>query len=271
MPPKLPKFRVLSPNAAKARSSIPHQPHLQPTPSSQSPPRPHPTTKKSPPRSFTSSLGARYASLPPPARRTLRTLCLLAPILPITIFLSEHTIQPVWVRGPSMTPYLNEDYEVMHTERDLVLVRMWAAGGFGGVERKRRIERGMVVTLRSPANPTNIAIKRIIGLPGDRVYTREPCMKESQIVPFNHVWVEGDAVDPRNTMDSNTYGPVSVSLITGRVVAVLRPRFRWLDWENWERGVVEGDSEGRFGGRYREEVRRRVVKEAVQLERPFLT
>lgn len=124
---------------------------------------------------------------------------------------------------------------------------------------------------RSPGNPRNVAIKRIIGLPGDRITTREPCAKDSQIVPFNHVWLEGDAADPRKSLDSNTYGPVSVSLISGKVVAVVWPRFRWLDWTGWEKGVVEGDTEGRFGTEYRKEVRDRVGKGAVELERPFLS
>lgn len=110
---------------------------------------------------------------------------------------------------------------------------------------------------RSPANSSHIAIKRIIGLPGDRITTREPCMKPTQIVPFNHVWLEGDAEDPRRSLDSNTYGPVSISLITGRVNRVLGPRNRALDWRDWE------TSDG-----YRKEVRNRVLKEAVSLERP---
>lgn len=126
----------------------------------------------------------------------------------------------------------------------------------------------MIVTFRSPANPKHTAIKRIIGLPGDRITTREPCMKASQIVPFNHVWLEGDAEDPKKSLDSNTYGPVSISLITGRVIAVLRPQFRWLNWQDWEKGVVEGDEDHRFGENYRQDVRQRVLKEAVKLERP---
>ncbi|KAL3482256.1 peptidase S24/S26A/S26B/S26C [Aspergillus californicus] len=282
MPPKLPKFRVLSPNAAKARSTPPSQPSAPK--SIPIPPFPS-TLPKTPPNrsrpSLFSSLKTRYASIPRSARQTLGALGVLAPIVPIGIFFLDHIMQPMWVRGPSMTPYLNENHEVMHTERDLIIVRMWPLegmrGGLGsdsGDEKKkkgRRIERGMVVTIRSPANPSHVAIKRIIGLPGDRIYTREPCLEESQIVPFNHVWLEGDAQDPDKTLDSNTYGPVSVSLITGQVMAVLAPRFRWLDWESWERGVVEGDTDGvKFGDDYRGEVRRRVVKGAVQLERPQL-
>lgn len=122
---------------------------------------------------------------------------------------------------------------------------------------------------RSPANPAHIAVKRVIGLPGDRIAAREPYLKESQIVPFNHVWLEGDADDPRKSLDSNSYGPVSVSLITGRAIAVLRPRFRWLDWADWEKGVFDSaDPDHRHGEQYRKNVRNRVTKEAVKFERP---
>lgn len=55
----------------------------------------------------------------------------------------------MWVRGPSMTPFLNKDYETMHTKSDMVLVNMWPFGGAGWPwERKRRLERGMIVTFR---------------------------------------------------------------------------------------------------------------------------
>lgn len=94
-------------------------------------------------------------------------------------------------------------------------------------------------------------------------------MKATQIVPFNHVWLEGDAEDPRRSLDSNTYGPVSISLITGRVIGVLGPRTRWLDWTQWESGNVDDAGPGsRLGPNYRQEVRNRVLKEAVKLERP---
>lgn len=92
-------------------------------------------------------------------------------------------------------------------------------------------------------------------------------MKPTQIVPFNHVWLEGDADNPKKSLDSNTYGPVSISLITGRVMAVLWPRLRALQWSDWENGNVE---DTRLGENYRQDVRQRVVKEAVKLERPML-
>ena len=80
-------------------------------------------------------------------------------------------------------------------------------------------------------------------------------------MPFNHVWVEGDTENPTKTLDSNTYGPICVNLINGRVEAVLWPRFKWLSWTDWESGKAVSDG-------YRQEVRNRVVKEAVKLQPP---
>ncbi|OGM40137.1 mitochondrial inner membrane protease subunit Imp2 [Aspergillus bombycis] len=271
------RFQVLTLEAAKLRSQHRLSPSPTPSLSSTAPstapraaqPAPEPPRK---PSSLFSHFRSRYAAQPVSVRTGFRVLRILAPIVPIGLFFSEHVLGVMWVSGPSMTPYLNEDYEQMHTKRDMVLVNMWPWGGAGWPwERTRRLERGMVVTFRSPANQGHIAIKRVVGLPGDRITTRDPCMKPSQIVPFNHVWLEGDAADPKRSLDSNTYGPVSISLITGRVMAVMYPRFRMLKWTDWEQGLVEGDDERRLGDNYRHEVRDRVSKEAVKLERPVLS
>jgi len=240
--------RVLPPELARIRSR---------TPASSSPTDIKPQSSPS----FISKFRSRLSTLPSPVRRTFRVLRILAPIVPIGIFFSEHVLQVMWVRGPSMTPYLNENYAEMSTRSDMVLVNMWQWASGWPWERSRRLERGMVVTFRSPANPSHIAVKRVIALPGDRVTTREPCLKPSQIVPFNHVWLEGDVDDPRKTLDSNTYGPVSISLITGRVVAVLWPRMRMLKWWEWDK--AQGQDSGKL-------VRERVFKEAVKVERPYL-
>lgn len=106
--------------------------------------------------------------------------------------------------------------------------------------------------------------------------TREPCPKPSQTVPFNHVWVEGDADDPGKSLDSNTYGPVSISMIQGNVVAVLYPRMRrlkWWDWENpFDKQVDAGaDAQKNIGGGQRDSVRNRVIKDAVKVEEPLFT
>ncbi|KAJ5594022.1 uncharacterized protein N7459_000230 [Penicillium hispanicum] len=275
--PPAPKPRILTPQAAKERAgkgpAAPKPVHHVYESLSQSEvpaegPRLAPKSRLS---TLISGFRQRYASLPQPAQRAGRALRILAPLVPISIFFSEYVMQVMWVKGPSMTPYLNEDYDKMQTKSDMVLVSMWPWGRIWPWERTRRLERGMVVTFRSPANSSHVAIKRVVGLPGDRITTREPCMKPTQIVPFNHVWLEGDAADPRRSLDSNTYGPVSISLITGRVFAVLGPRRRWLDWTGWEAGKVDGAGpESPFGDNYRQGVRDRVLKEAVKLEQPSL-
>ncbi|KAJ5758869.1 mitochondrial inner membrane protease subunit Imp2 [Penicillium odoratum] len=270
-----PKQRILNPQAAKLLAQEKNKPEFKPIEQQYaSLEHQKPLKQGSPlvskwhlPSAF-SRLRQRYATLPSPIRRTCRILRVLAPIIPISLFFSEHVAQIMWVRGPSMTPYLNEDYDQMQTKCDMVLVNMWPWGPVFPWARSKRIERGMIVTFRSPANSSHIAIKRVVGLPGDRITTREPCMKPTQIVPFNHVWLEGDAEDPRKTLDSNTYGPVSISLITGRVLGILGPRMRWLNWEDWETGKSGGPSTDNSEENYRQSVRDRVVKEAVKLERP---
>lgn len=59
-----------------------------------------------------------------------------------------------------------------------------------------------------------MAIKRIVALDGDTVVTRAPYPFPEMKVPSGHVWVEGEHPDyQRNTLDSNTYGPVSCSTV----------------------------------------------------------
>lgn len=111
----------------------------------------------------------------------------------------------------------------------------------------------------SHLNPSKTTVKRIIALPGDRVTPRHQSGGSAQIVPWNHVWVEGDASDAKKTMDSNTYGPVSMSLISGRVMCVLWPRMRMLRWDDWAREGTGAAAK-----------RLRVEEDAVKIEKPYI-
>jgi len=76
-------------------------------------------------------------------------------------------------------------------------------------------------------------VKRVTGLEGEIVSTRKPFPDPYVRVPLGHVWVEGDGGE-KQSLDSNTYGPVSVGLITGRVTHILLPwrkagTVRWWD------------------------------------------
>ncbi|PGH34523.1 signal peptidase I [[Emmonsia] crescens] len=167
------------------------------------------------------------------------------------VLLSDHLVQVMWVNGPSMTPCLNEGYGETHLVKDMILVKKW--------EPARSLRRGMVVTFPSHLNPSQTTIKRIIALPGDRVTPRNQTGGSAQIVPWNHVWVEGDVADAKKTMDSNTYGPVSMSLISGRVMCVLWPRMKMLRWDDWAREGGEGAAK-----------RLRVEEDAVKIEKPYI-
>lgn len=150
------RFRVLTPEQARARSA-PTPPLTSPSASSAFSKSGLNTSSHFAPltqrQSIWSRFRSRYAALPTPMRRGLRVLRILAPVVPIGIFFSEHVLQVMWVRGSSMTPYLNPEYEQTHTKSDMVLVNMWpweTNGPMGWLPwgRQRRLERGMIVTFR---------------------------------------------------------------------------------------------------------------------------
>jgi len=125
-----------------------------------------------------------------------------------------------------MYPFLNTDYNST-TTKDVVYVNMW--------KPDRGLQRGMVVAFWSPQRPENMIVKRIIAMEGDEVRTRKPYPFPTEIVPQGHVWVEGEHPEERMSLDSNTYGPVSRSLIAGKVQGVVWPLakagpIRWQDY-----------------------------------------
>ena len=83
------------------------------------------------------------------------------------------------------------------------------------------LTRGELVSLKSPMKPDRIICKRIIGLPGDVVCVDPTGLKapsgEHVVVPKGHVWIAGD--NAACSTDSRDYGPVSMGLIRGRIIA----------------------------------------------------
>jgi len=89
-----------------------------------------------------------------------------------------------------------------------------------------RLSRGDLITLKSPLEPHHIICKRVIGLSGDVVCV-DPTGKKapsSELVkiPKGHVWISGD--NAAWSRDSRDYGPVSTSLIQGKIIARVRMR-----------------------------------------------
>ncbi|XP_072154174.1 mitochondrial inner membrane protease subunit 2 [Bemisia tabaci] len=145
--------------------------------------------------------------------RTVKTLLLG---IPIGVTLLDSVGYIARVDGISMQPALNPDLVT-----DYVFLSSWAV-------RFNNISRGEVVTVISPRNPKQKIIKRIVGLEGDLIKTRgfkKPVVR----VPDGHCWVEGDHVG--HSVDSNTFGPVSLGLVTAKATHIVWPPRRWQSVE----------------------------------------
>jgi inner membrane protease subunit 2 len=151
------------------------------------------------------------------------------------------------VTGASMAPTMNP-----HThetgQRDWIFVRpfVWrmAKAGYD-------VQRGDVVTFWKPQKPEEMGIKRVIAVEGDKVWPRTGYVLEAEdkgkylggmpdgladgdedsiaserrekgvvVVPYGHVWVEGD--NWRESWDSRHYGPISKGLLLGKAVGIWR-------------------------------------------------
>ena len=143
--------------------------------------------------------------------------------------------QPVKVEGTSMMPWL-EDQQRIFVNKFVYSVD--------------DIQRGDVVVFRFPLDPTKSYIKRVLGLPGDRVEVirgdvlvngnpvEEPYVPSAYQdrsshpaleIPDGQFYVLGDHRNTSN--DSRTWGTVPRSYITGKAVFAYWPldRFGVLD------------------------------------------
>lgn len=132
-------------------------------------------------------------------------------ILPIRVFL----FQPFFVQGASMEnnfkdgDYLivNElGYKITNVLDDFGLPHLFTIGSF------RDLERSDVVVFRYPKDPKQFFIKRVIGLPGEKVRV------EAGIVTiYNSENPDGFVLDEKNYLPTNlkTSGSVTTSLQEG--------------------------------------------------------
>ncbi|XP_076279477.1 mitochondrial inner membrane protease subunit 2 [Lasioglossum baleicum] len=117
------------------------------------------------------------------------------------------------VDGVSMQPTLNPD----SWGNDFVYLNHWAIHTQG-------IQRGEIVAVKSPKKPNETLIKRVVGLPGDVICTRGNCGDVLQI-PEGHCWIEGDHTG--YSLDSTTFGPISLGLVTAKATCIVWPPRRW--------------------------------------------
>lgn len=102
---------------------------------------------------------------------------------------------------------------------------------------------GDVIVFRFPRDPDQEYIKRVIGVPGDRVtikggivYINDHALEESYIaskpayestwdVPANSLFVLGD--NRNNSSDSHSWGMVSMDYVIGKAIFVYWPPTDW--------------------------------------------
>ncbi|XP_055706857.1 mitochondrial inner membrane protease subunit 2 [Phlebotomus papatasi] len=117
------------------------------------------------------------------------------------------------VEGSSMQPALNPGL----TDTDYVFLSRWSI-------RHLELNRGDIVSLISPKNPEQKILKRVVALEGDVISTIG-YFKPYVTVPEGHFWIEGD--NTGNSLDSNTFGPVALGLVTARATCIVWPPSRW--------------------------------------------
>ena len=150
----------------------------------------------------------------------------------IAVVLIVFIYQPVKVEGTSMTPTLQNDERIFINK---FTYRFGLAS----------IARGDTVVFWYPNDPTKSYIKRVIGVPGDRirveggqVYVNGQLLEEDYVPPINRdsvSWKDGEEqVVPRDkyfvlgdhrnsSSDSRTWGYVPRDNIYGRAVFVYWP------------------------------------------------
>ena len=147
--------------------------------------------------------------------------------LAISAFIIIFLYQPVKVEGTSMLPGL--------ADQERIFINKF-------VYRFETINRGDIVVFRYPRDPSKSYIKRVVGLPGDkieisdgRVYVNGRQLSETYIpeqyedwrsypenvVPPHHYFVLGDHRNLSN--DSRDFGPVDEQFIYGKAVFVYWP------------------------------------------------
>ncbi|RMZ86457.1 hypothetical protein DV736_g6314, partial [Chaetothyriales sp. CBS 134916] len=146
--------------------------------------------------------------------------------VPIVTFAITHIPFGVMtVTGGSMRPLFNSASDSMDGEdaKDKMLVLLQ------GHWRKGDIQRGEIVVFRTPHDPKKIAVKRVVAIAGDKVLPLEGYeltdeeKRTGVLIPFNHMWVEGDVDDRSKSVDSNWYGPITQNLVIGRAKMLLTP------------------------------------------------
>ena len=169
-------------------------------------------------------------------------------ILPglIVLFLHSFVFQAFYVSGSSMNPgFQDGDYLII----DKVGFTLSNVKSTFGLDTSLDLKRGDVLVFRYPNNLSTFFIKRLIGLPGDRVVVKdgkvviynnenpdglvlnEPYIDQSvvtqgdidEVIEKNKYFVMGDNREPNGSFDSREWGQLPREDIVGVATARLLP------------------------------------------------
>jgi len=162
-------------------------------------------------------------------RNVLEWIFILGGALLVAFVIKTFLLQAFYIPSLSMAPTLQINDRVLVNKVSYDL---------------HDVHRGDLVVFKSPPNEgseTKDLIKRVIGLPGETVESREGRMMvngqvldepyldtdvvtgplEKVTIPPNHVWVMGD--NRSNSRDSRFFGAIPESLIIGRAFVRVWP------------------------------------------------
>lgn len=166
-------------------------------------------------------------------------------IVPVRMFI----FQPFFVQGSSMEPNFHDG--------EYLLVNEWgykhtdigfSSNPFLTVDSFRELKRGDVVVFRYPKNPSVFYVKRIIGLPGEKILFKEGRIEIIEKGGVNRFFLDESEYLPETTItknvestslsddeyfvmgdnrlhsnDSRAWGPVNKSFIIGKVAFRMWP------------------------------------------------
>lgn len=200
-----------------------------------------------------------FNRIPPWLRRYIANVLIFGPI--VAIVWLHFPFQIMNTNGGSMSPFLNPGHQHGRGEEPERMDRLLVSRLHSWFrKREMKLERGDVIVFKSPIHynggEERVAVKRVVGVPGDRVQPLAGWEGEENevVVPFNHFWVEGDVEDRSKSMDSNWYGPISQALVVGKVWWLMEP------WWSWKRLVP---SEQDWPAKRKARVEEGVVQEAM--------
>lgn len=130
-------------------------------------------------------------------------------------FIHDFLFEFSFLEGKSMEPTFNEFGDIGFVSK---------ISNFNKImNRNIKIKKGDIVSVTNPFDGSKKLCKRIVAVEGERISLNEGNYID---IPKYHIWVEGD--NKENSFDSRNFGPVSIHMVEGKVIAQIWPKLKLL-------------------------------------------